>query len=140
MEWIEHFHKDHMEVLLLLTKLEGNLLEVRHLGKLRSGIILECKEFLEVVDKVIKPHFKLEEDKLYPEVAAKGEQAKLFIDLMLADHQKLYTAFNEFNGAVYCENPADLVTAGDNILAVLKNHIEKEELDIPAIMGGKSTK
>lgn len=134
MDWIEHFHKDHMEVLLLLTKLEGNLREVQHVGKLRSGVLLESREFVEVVEKVIRPHFLREEEYIYPAVVKLNPHASEFINTMLEEHQELYSAFDRFKAAVEEENPVDLITSGESVLRFLKNHIVKEEKQIPALL------
>jgi len=136
MDWIKHFNQDHMEVLLLLTKLDGNLQEVKHLGKVRSGILLECEEFLEVVEKVILPHFQAEEEHLYPTLVKRNPQASGFVEIMLQEHQELYEDFERFKVAVKAGEPADLITSGEGILRFLKDHILKEEKEIPVLLQG----
>ena len=138
MGWVEHFQKDHRATELLLAKLEGNLREIAHSGRVRQGILLECRELLEIVEQVIRPHFAREEEHIYPAVAATGQAGKEFAAEMLAEHQALFDAFNKFASAVTAEVPAELLSAGEVILKFLKDHIVKEDTQIPALLRDKA--
>lgn len=126
MSWLEHYHEDHMSVLLLVEKLEGNI-KYLEAGQAGPNIIFEFKEFGDVLREVIIPHFKNEETGIYPAVAKINAAANSFINAMLEDHAVLYKAFDEFLAGL---EPADferLKAAGGEIIPVLRRHIHKEE-------------
>lgn len=95
MFWLNRFHDDHMAVVRLLAKLEGNLKDLEH-GEAGVNAIWDLREFAEVIRDVIIPHFKNEEKTTYPKASGVGEEAREFMMGMYKEHDDLYEAFEGF--------------------------------------------
>jgi iron-sulfur cluster repair protein YtfE (RIC family) len=132
MSWLEGYHEDHMAVLLLLEKMEGNI-RYMEAGQAGPNMIYDFKEFGDVLREVIIPHFKNEEEGIYPSLAKINAAAKSFVDAMLADHAVLYKAFDEFLGGLEQSDLGRLTAAGRQIIPVLRKHIHKEEELVPEL-------
>jgi hemerythrin-like domain-containing protein len=132
MTWIDHYREDHKAVLLLLAKLDGNIREIEK-GQARPNNMLEFEEFGEVIKKVIIPHFKGEEDEIYPNLVQINPSAAKFVEDMLGEHHKLHQAFGDFLEATEQARQEKLVQSGKVLLQLLKKHIEKEEDVIPKL-------
>ena len=132
MSWIKHYHDDHMNVLQLLAKLEGNL-KAMETGTAGPAVNLELQEFGEVLENVIIPHFKSEEKHIYVETSKISERHREFIYHMLDDHRKLYVAFEEFIQALKPIQQDKLTGAGETIIKVLRSHIIEEEKVLPEL-------
>ncbi|MGQ5712088.1 hemerythrin domain-containing protein [Desulforudis sp. DRI-14] len=129
MSWLTRFKDDHKAVLFLLDKLEGLLKDTEYLG-LRPTMFAEFNEFVEVVDDDIHPHFKAEEETVYPMAASVGEEARRFIDGMLDEHRKLYKVFDGFKQAVERKDAEEIRKYGFEIVKWLRVHIKKEETEV----------
>ncbi|WP_366924672.1 hemerythrin domain-containing protein [Metallumcola ferriviriculae] len=132
MSWVKHYHDDHMAVMRLLAKLEGNIKEIE-MGEKRTHLNLELEEFARVIREVIIPHFKHEETGIYARIAEVSEEERDFINRMLEEHRRLYVAFEDYLSAVDSLDEAKLAAAGKIIIDILAKHIKKEELVIPKI-------
>jgi len=94
-KWLSRFHDDHMAVVRLLPKLEGNLKDLEH-GEAGVNAIWDLREFAEIIRNVIIPHFKNEEKTVYPKASGVGEEAQKFMTGMYKEHEDLYEAFEGF--------------------------------------------
>ncbi len=95
MPWLKRFHKDHMVLVGVLSKLEGNLKDIEH-GELSENIVWELDEFAHLIKNVIMPHFKEEDEVVYPKASSAGEDAEAFISGMYEEHRVLGEAFEGF--------------------------------------------
>ncbi|MCL6635322.1 MAG: hemerythrin domain-containing protein [Peptococcaceae bacterium] len=95
MSWLKRFHEDHMAVVRLLAKLEGNLKDIEY-DEAGENAIWDLKEFGDLLKKVVIPHFKEEEKTTYPRAAAVDEEGRQFISGMYGEHKDLYEAFEGF--------------------------------------------
>lgn len=132
MNWLEGYHDDHMSVLLLLEKLEGNI-QYLETGQAAPNMIYDFMEFGDVLREVIIPHFRDEEERIYPPLAKINAAAKSFVDAMLEDHVVLHKAFNEFLAGLEAVDFDRLKAAGRQIIPVLQKHIQKEEELVPQL-------
>lgn len=129
MDWMERFKEDHLKVLQLCDKLEGIVKDIK-VGIATPNVMYDLKEFLEIIEKMIIPHFQKEEEKIYPEIAQKtGEEA--YINEMYEDHRKLYQHFAVFQEGTKKNDLSLLTTAGAEIAELLRHHIYKEEKELP---------
>jgi len=95
MLWLNRFHEDHMAVVRLLAKLEGNLKDIEY-GEAGVNAIWDLREFAELIKNVIIPHFKDEEKIVYPKASGVNEEGHHFIAGMYDEHTALYEAFEGF--------------------------------------------
>jgi len=123
--WIANYHEDHMAVLRLLAKLEGNIKEIS-MGTKRQHVDMEFKEFADVIKDVIIPHFKQEERGIYARINEVSEKHQNFIKSMLDEHERLYLVFDQYIAAT---DPLEEKA----IIEVLERHIKKEEEIIPRL-------
>lgn len=138
MEWIENYHEDHKAVLIMLAKLEGNILDLKH-GMATPNSMLEFQEFGEIIKTVILPHFKNEEKTIYPEASAVDDEMRLYIKDMYEEHNKLYKAFDQYQQAVEAGDNEQIIASGLQITELLRQHILKEEDEIPNMLRKKRT-
>lgn len=117
MHWLKRFHDEHTAVNFVLTKLEGNLKDIEH-GEAGANVIWELKEFVEIVNNVIIPHFKAEEIGVYPE-ALRVSGDKDFITGMYEEHNILYDAFERFVNSLGAENLRTEAQQGDKIARII---------------------
>jgi len=95
-DWLKRFHDDHEAIILMLSKLEGNLKDIEH-GEVGSNVLWDLKEFSDMFNHVVVPHFKAEEASVYPRLAAgAGEELRKLIDTLYEEHNQLYEAFDGF--------------------------------------------
>ena len=130
MEWIKRYHEDHMSVLTLLAGLEGTLKDLEY-GLDRPYMKIEFAEIARVIKEILLPHFQSEEKDIYPKVARLDESGKELIDVMLEEHQSLYTAFDSFIKAYENDDKKLIIESGKTIVHVLRHHIIKEEKSLP---------
>lgn len=117
MLWLNKFHDEHAAVGFILTKLEGNLKDIEH-GEAGANVIWELKEFVEIINNVIIPHFKAEEKDVYPEALRLSED-KGFITSMYDEHNLLYDAFAGFIDSLGEENLGKEVKQGDKLARII---------------------
>lgn len=117
MRWLNKFHDEHAAVEILLIKLEGNLKDIEH-GEAGANVIWELKEFVEIINNVIIPHFKAEEKDVYPE-ALRVSGDKSFITGMYDEHNLLYDAFARFIDSLGEENLGKEVKQGDKLARII---------------------
>lgn len=126
MKALEIFESEHQTVL-------GKLRELREsVNRLREGAGVEAErgtleDFNRLIEGDIRKHFKNEEEALFPVLGSVPGMRNGPITVMLAEHDILYNAFNEFNSGVEEENREQVINAGDKILTVLTDHIHKED-------------
>lgn len=100
MDWLKRFHNDHANLVRILSKLEGNLKDIEY-GEAGVNVIWELREFVELVDKVVIPHFRAEEETVYPRLSAGASaEFKRFIAGLYEEHNQLYEAFEGFAKAL----------------------------------------
>lgn len=133
MNWLKNYHDDHKAVLLLLAKLEGNIMDLKA-GYPSPNPYLEFEEFAEVIENVIIPHFKHEEVTVYKDLSAVGPEEQIFIKNMLQEHEALYNVFDKYFRAVEERNNQKLIEISGTLIHVLRHHILKEEDDLPKLM------
>lgn len=136
MNWLKNYHEDHMAVLLLLAKFEGNIMSLRA-GQATPNTFTEFTEFGDVIKGVVIPHFKSEETGIYKNISESGPDGKEFIDNMLQEHIALYKLFDQYLAAVEALDNDKLIEISDTLEKVLRHHIHQEEEEIPKIMEGK---
>lgn len=130
MNWLTNYHEDHMAVLLLLSKLEGNIKDLE-IGEPRPNMSFELNEFGKVLTDVIIPHFKNEEENIYPKAAKKDEA---FIKEMYQEHYALSKLFEEYLTALQPLDQQTIIKSGKAMISLLKGHIEKEETILPKLL------
>lgn len=127
MRWLKNFHDEHAAVDFVLTKLEGNLKDIEN-GESGENVIWELKEFVEIVNNVIIPHFKAEEEGVYPEALRLSED-KNFITGMYDEHNMLYEAFEEFTKSLGEGTPGVKLHQGELAKIISKSrNIDKIEV------------
>lgn len=100
MDWLKKFQEDHANMARIISKLEGNLKDIEY-GEAGVNVIWELREFAELVHNVVIPHFRAEEETVYPELAVHaGEELSEFIDILYEEHNRLYEAFDGFTKAL----------------------------------------
>lgn len=92
MIWMEKFHNDHLSIMGILSKLEGNLMDIEH-GEAGYNVIWELQEFADLINNVLIPHFNEEDKVVYPRAAGVSEEGRVFIDGMNNERKLLYQAF-----------------------------------------------
>lgn len=117
MHWLKKFHDEHTAVDFILIKLEGNLKDIE-CGEAGANVIWELKEFVEIINNVIIPHFKAEEIDVYPE-ALRVSGDKDFITGMYDEHNMLYDAFEGFVNSLGAENLRTEVQQGDKLARII---------------------
>ena len=100
MDWLKRFHNDHAALVRILSKLEGNLKDIEY-GEAGVNVIWELREFVELVHNVVIPHFKAEEENIYPRLAIDASEGSSgFISGLYEEHNQLYEAFEGFAEAL----------------------------------------
>jgi len=132
LDWLKNYHEDHEAVLLLLAKLEGNMLYFKT-GMETPHTFMEFKEFADVIKNVIIPHFKSEESGVYKDVGDYDQKGRQFADLMIQEHEALYPLFESYMEAVEAKDKEKLLDIGGKMEAVLRHHILKEEREMPRL-------
>jgi len=126
MDWMKTYHEDHKSVLVLLAKFTGNILDLKA-GLSTPYTFVEFKEFADVINNVIIPHFKKEETTIYAEIRKKSPAGSDFIDEMLREHEELYTLFDAYAHAVEIQDTEKIIAISSRLDHVLRHHIMKEE-------------
>ena len=116
MLWLNRFQEDHMAVVRLLAKLEGNLKDLEY-GEAGVNAIWDLREFAEIIRNVIIPHFKNEEKTVYPKASGVGGEARKFMTGMCEEHEDLYVAFEGFFKALGGETGEKEAAGKDKIAA-----------------------
>jgi hemerythrin-like domain-containing protein len=129
MRWLKKFHDEHAAVDFILTKLEGNLKDIEH-GEASANVIWELKEFVEIINNVIIPHFKAEEKDVYPE-ALRISEDKNFITCMYDEHKLLYDAFEEFIDSLGEENLETEPQKGDKLARIISKSRNIDKIEVP---------
>ena len=130
MDWLKTFHDDHKDVLILLAKLEGNVMDLKA-GLDTPNTFVEFREFGDIIKNVLLPHFKQEETGIYKKVGEYGSDERTFIDNMLQEHEALYSLFAQYLKAVDDLDKGKLIEIGATLGSVLTHHITKEEDTLP---------
>lgn len=113
MSWLDGFYDEHAALEHMLIKLEGNLKDIEQ-DTAGVNIIWELKETVDIINLVIIPHFKKEEEDIYPE-ALRLCGDKSFIMGLYKEHKLLYDAFAEFIASLGEKNFALRIQHGDNL-------------------------
>ena len=129
MGWLNRFHDEHKAVQYVLMKLEGNLKDIEH-GESDANVIWELKEFAEIIDNVIIPHFKAEEKDVYPEALRLSKDEK-FIAQMYDDHNILYEAFEGFNDSIGKENLGIKLKEGGKLARIISKSRNIDKIEVP---------
>ena len=125
MLWLNRFHDDHMALVRVLPKLEGNLKDIEY-GEAGPNVAWELREFAELVRNVVIPHFKEEERIVYPKASGVSDEGHKFILSMYEEHNTLYEAFDGFFKALGGDpgkgewpkqgnKPSQLISISENI-------------------------
>lgn len=133
MNWLQVYQDDHKGVLLLLAKLEGNIMDLKT-GYPSPNPYLEFEEFAQVIKNVIIPHFKNEEVTVYKEVTTVGPEEQVFIKNMLMEHEALYSVFDQYFKAIEERDNQKIIEISGTLIHVLRHHILKEEDELPKLM------
>lgn len=133
MDWLQVYHDDHKGVLLLLAKLEGNIMDLKA-GYPSPNPYLEFEEFAQVIKNVIIPHFKNEEITVYNETSEVGPEEQAFIKKMLMEHEALYSVFDKYFEAVEERDNQKIIELSGTLIHVLRHHISKEEDELPNLV------
>jgi len=126
MKALETFAREHQTVLGKLRELRESLNRLKE----GSGVGAEratLEGFSRLIEGDIRKHFKNEEEALFPVLGSVPGMRNGPITVMLAEHDILYNAFNEFNSGVERENREQVINSGERILTVLTDHIHKED-------------
>lgn len=100
MDWLKKFQDDHANIVRIMSKLEGNLKDIEY-GEAGINVIWELREFVQLVHNVVIPHFKAEEETIYPRLSASaGEGISELVDSLYEEHNQLYNAFDGFEKAL----------------------------------------
>ncbi|MDD4334424.1 MAG: hemerythrin domain-containing protein [Desulfotomaculaceae bacterium] len=129
MHWLKRFHDEHAAVDYILIKLEGNLKDIEH-GTAGMNVIWELKEMVDIINNVIIPHFKSEENDVYPQALQLSED-KSFINGMYEEHNLLYDAFAEFIASLGEENLGMQVQQGDKLARIIARSKYSEVIEAP---------
>jgi hemerythrin-like domain-containing protein len=129
MRWLNRFHDEHEAVQFVLMKLEGNLKDIEH-GESDVNVIWELKEFAEIINNVIIPHFKAEEKDIYPEALRLGIDEK-FIAEMYDEHNVLYEAFKGFNDSIGKENLGIKLKEGGELARIISKSRNIDKIEVP---------
>lgn len=96
MYWLKRFQDDHANIVRIMSKLEGNLKDIEY-GEAGINVIWELREFVELVHNVIIPHFKAEEETIYPRLSAgASKDLSMLVASLYEEHNQLYKAFDGF--------------------------------------------
>lgn len=100
MDWLKKFHYNHAALVRMLSKLEGNLKDIKY-GEAGANVVWELREFVDLAHYVVIPHFKAEEATVYPRLAAAAStELRGLVDSLYKEHNQLYEAFEGFTKAV----------------------------------------
>lgn len=113
MRWLDGFHDEHAALEHMLIKLEGNLKDIEQ-DTAGVNIIWELKETVDIINMVIIPHFKKEEEDIYPE-ALRLCGDKSFMMGLYKEHELLHSAFAEFIASLGEKNLALQIQRGDKL-------------------------
>lgn len=133
MDWLKGYHEDHKSVLLLLAKLEGNVMDLKA-GFPAPDPYMEFEEFADVIRNVIIPHFKNEESTVYQQVAESSPEGQAFINRMLKEHNALYLLFEKYFRAVSLRDNSLIIELSGKLDTVLRHHILAEEDELPKLL------
>lgn len=133
MDWMKTYHEDHESVLILLAKVEGNILDLQA-GMATPNTYLEFQEFLDIIRNVIIPHFRDEEKTVYKNAVNLKPDLHEFVQAMLNDHEQMYVMFNEFGDAVEKKNSEKIISISGKLVHILRHHIIKEEKHLPELI------
>lgn len=132
MDWLKRFHDDHAAIILMLSKLEGNLKDIEH-GEVGDNVLWELKEFSDMFNHVVVPHFKAEEVSVYPRLLdGAGEELSKLVDSLYEEHEQLYEAFDEFAKSFH--DAAPLAELHDNarlIAAEINRSANADRSEVP---------
>lgn len=118
LDWLKRFHDDHAALARILSKLEGNLKDIKY-GEAGINVIWELREFVDLARNVVIPHFKAEEETVYPSLAteASAELSKL-VKSLYEEHSLLYEAFDGFAKALLDINNQEKNAGRDRKIAM----------------------
>lgn len=129
MRWLKRFHDEHEAVSFVLIKLEGNLKDIEN-GESGANVIWELKEFAEIVNNVIIPHFKAEEKEVYPKASRLSED-KEFITSLYDEHNLLYDAFEGFIRSLGDENLGTELKEGEKLARIISQSRNIDKIEVP---------
>ncbi len=133
MDWMKTYHEDHKSVLILLAKFTGNVMDLKA-GLSTPNTFVEFREFADIINNVIIPHFKNEETNVYREVSKTGPAGADFVAKMLREHEELYTLFDTYVTAVEAQDSAAIIEISSRLDHILRHHIMKEEDHLPSFL------
>lgn len=111
----------HRSILFLALIAKKNAPPVKGYPPTLTGKIEYAQSFYE---QRLKPHFKLEEEKLLSFVKGRNDQLDQLIDEILKEREELKQLFNAL------ENGSQAETALHNLGVALEKHIRKEEREL----------
>lgn len=130
MLWLKRFHDDHMALVRILPKLEGNLRDIEA-GEAGENVIWDLKEFAELLRNVVIPHFIEEEKTVYPKASEVDNDGRQFIAGMYDEHKALYEAFGGFFKSLKGDNRQEEILEQENKPArtiSLSGNVNREEV------------
>ncbi|HBC93883.1 MAG TPA: hypothetical protein DCZ10_13560 [Pelotomaculum sp.] len=132
MDWLKRFQDDHAALIRIISKLEGNLKDIEY-GEAGVNVIWELREFVELVRNVVIPHFKAEEETIYPRLSAgAGKDLSEFIASLYEEHNQLYEAFDGFNKALLdIDFQEDKAGRGRRIAVEMARSGNIDKLEVP---------
>ncbi|TEB17416.1 hypothetical protein Psfp_00640 [Pelotomaculum sp. FP] len=132
MDWLKRFHDDHAALMRIISKLEGNLKDIEY-GEAGVNVIWELREFVELVRNVVIPHFKSEEETVYPRLSVgASKDHREFIASLYEEHNQLYEAFDGFNKALLdVDYQEDKAGRGRRIAVEMARSGNIDKLEVP---------
>lgn len=130
---IMSLRSDHDVVRGVLNNLDGYLKKIGAASSdgLRKNLVGQLAEITAFIDKDLEIHFKKEEDALFPVLGNYVGIETGPIHVMLIEHKNSRDLSDNFKKSIkdYQESDAykDMISAGDAFVALLSEHIDKED-------------
>jgi hemerythrin-like domain-containing protein len=130
--WLKRFHDDHANLIRILNKLEGNLKDIKY-GVAGVNVVWDLREFVELVNNVVIPHFREEEKSVYPRLSANAnEDLRQLIESLYREHDLLYEAFDGFARALHdVDDQVEKTKRGRRIAAEIARSANSDKMEAP---------
>ncbi len=130
---IMSLRSDHEIVRGVLNNLDGYLKKIGAASSdsLRKNLVSQINEITAFIDKDLEIHFKKEEDALFPVLGNYVGIETGPIHVMLIEHKNSRELSDNFKNSIkeYQTSSVykDMISAGDSFIALLSEHIDKED-------------